>query len=119
MWDTRSCTDQPGHPLSLAHTASGICGHNAKTALRSSSIALSAPFIQDPSFHIDTYGMYEDTDRMYLGQGGAPKFRNERRPKSRTRVLSSAPDLDSGLGRSSGSRDLAGTFRSRYVSIST
>jgi cutinase len=60
--------------------------------------------------------MYEDTDRMYLGQGALEFKRDGRRGRGRE-SSSSAYDFDAGLGGSRGSGDSGGTPRSRYVSM--
>src|SRR6516164_9903479 len=78
MCDTRSRTDQPGHPLSSAHTASGIFAHSARTSLRPTSIAVSAELIAiHPShqihtvcFNIHTVCMLDKSVRVDIAIGG-------------------------------------------------
>src|SRR6201996_6175021 len=45
IWDTRSCTVQPGHPLSCDQTESSTPRHSASSASRSASMAFSAELV--------------------------------------------------------------------------
>src|SRR6476619_7593064 len=74
MCDTKSCTDQPGQPLSVAHTDSSMYGHRSNRICRSSSIALSTELIRS-SFQIHTVCINIQTvcmmcKRGYLGHRG-------------------------------------------------